>query len=139
MAYTSLGYLNGLKPRDAELWQAQADYNGDNVNVYIDRANVTAAATSAIWSYKVPFYLVGASSGAVIPYTGVIGAAASDTSSAGTAAVDDATPAVVMGRGEVTLSGDAAAWLAAEAATLTLTYTDLRAGTHTDTFVVTFA
>lgn len=130
--------LEGLPPKDVELWQAQADFNADAVLVVVDRPNVTPAPTSAVWSYIVPFRLVGENSGLTIPYTGVIGAGAADTSSAGTAAVDDASPAVVMGKGTVTFSGDAAAWLNTETATLTLTYTNLRGGTDTDTFVVTF-
>lgn len=134
----TLDYLSGLPRRDVELWKAQAEYNADSVVVVVDRANVTPAPTSAIWSYVVPFHLAGSVSGYTIPYTGTIGAGIADTSSAGTAAIDDATPAVVMGKGQVTVSGDAAAWLNSETATLTLTYTNLRGGTTTDTFVVTF-
>lgn len=134
----TLGFLSGLAPRDVELWKAQADFNADKVLVVVERANVTPAPTSAAWSYEVPFSLVGEVSGYVIPYNGTIGAAASDTSSAGTASVSSATPTVTMGRGTVTLSGDAQAWLNSETATLTLTYTNLRGGTATDTFVVTF-
>lgn len=134
----TLDFLAGLPLRDVELWKAQADYNADAVLVQVDRANVTPAPTAAIWSYVVPFSLVGENSGLVIPYTGVIAASVGDTSSAGTAAIDDATPAVTLGRGTVTISGDAQAWLNAETATLTLTYTNLRGGTDTDTFVVTF-
>ena len=134
----TIDYLAGLPPRDVELWKAQADYNADAVLVQVDRANVTPAPTSAAWSYVVPFSLVGENTGYVIPYTGTIGAGIADTSSAGTASIDDATPAVVMGRGTVTVSGDAQAWLNTETATLTLTYTNLRGGTDTDTFVVTF-
>jgi len=134
----TIDFLQGLPPRDVELWKAQADYNADAVLVVVDRANVTPAPTAAAWSYVVPFSLVGENSGYVIPFTGVIGAGVSDTSSAGTATIDDATPSVVMGRGKVTVSGDAAAWLNSEAATVTLTYTNLRGATDTDTFVVTF-
>lgn len=134
----TLGFLSGLAPRDVELWKAQADYNADKVLVVVERANVTPAPTAAAWSYEVPFSLVGEVSGYVIPYNGTIGAAAADTSSAGTAAVSSATPTVTMGRGTVTLSGNAQAWLDTETATLTLTYTNLRGGTATDTFVVTF-
>jgi len=138
MAKRSLDFLNGLPARAQELWKAQADMNADAVLVVIDRANVAPAPTAAVWSYTVPFYLVGENSGYVIPYTGVIAAGAADTSTAGTAAVDDASPAVTMGKGSVVFSGDAAAWLDTETATLTLTYTNFRGGTDTDTFVVTF-
>lgn len=133
-----LTYINGLPPKDKNLWLAQADFNSDSVTVEIGIANVTPAPTSAIWSYTVPFRLKGSNSGLTLPYTGTIGAGAANTSSAGTAAVDDATPAVTLGVGTVTFSGDAQDWLDSETATLTLTYTNLRGGTDTDTFVVTF-
>jgi len=134
----SIGYLNGLPPRDVELWQAQAEYNSDRVLVVIDRANVAPKPTAAAWSYVVPFRLVGEGSGLVLPYTGIVAATVADTSQAGTATVSTATPMVTMGSGSVTLAGDAASWLNTEAATLTITYTNLRGGTDADTFVVTF-
>lgn len=128
----------GIAPSARELINAAAELAADNVVVYIMPANVTPAPTSAAWSYTVPFELRGGTSGLVVPYNGTIGAAASDTSSAGTASVSSATPTVVNGRGTVTVSGNAAAWLNTETATLTLTYTKMRTGTATDTFVVTF-
>lgn len=131
-------FLNGLPPRDVELWRAQSEFNADKVLVVVDRANVTPAPTSAAWSYKVPFRLVGEISGLTLPYTGTVGVAASDTSSAGTASVPAATVDVVLGRGVATLAGDAAAWLNTEEAVLTITYTNLRGGTDTDTWKTTF-
>ena len=130
--------LEGIPPRVRDVLQAQAEFNADSVVVVVDRANVTPAPTSAAWSYTVPFHLAGEISGLTIPFTGVIGAGIADTSSAGTATIDDASPSVVMGKGQVVVSGDAAAWLNTETATLTLTYTNLRGGTDTDTFAVTF-
>lgn len=110
----------------------------DKVLIVIDRTNIAPAPTSAVWSYDVPFRIVGEVSGNTIPINGTIGAAASDTSTAGTASVPSATVDVVNGVGIAKLEGDAQAWLNAETATLTLTYTNLRGGTDTDTFVVTF-
>ncbi len=133
-----LSYLNGLPPRDVELWRAQSEFNADKVLVVVDRANITPAPTSAAWSYKVPFRLVGEISGLVLPYTGTVGVAASDDSTAGTASVPAATVNVVMGSGVATLEGDAQAWLNGEVATLTITYTNLRGGTDTDTWTATF-
>lgn len=133
-----VSYLNGLPPRDVELWRAQADLNGDKVLVVVDRANITPAPTSAAWSYKVPFRLVGETTGLVLPYTGIVNVSAADTSTSGTASVPAATVNVVMGSGVATLEGDAQAWLNAETATLTISYPNLRGGTDTDTFVVTF-
>jgi len=121
-----------------ELWKAQSELNAGAVSIVVDRANVTPAPTAAAWSYSVPFRIVGTASGLVVPYTGNIVAGAADTSSAGTASVDDSSPPVVMGTGTVKLNGDAAAWLSTETATLTLTFTDGYGTAHTDTFVVTF-
>lgn len=133
-----LTFLNGLKPRNRELWKAQAEFNSDSVSLVVDRANITPAPTAAAWSYSVPFRLVGEISGLVLPFTGTVGATVGDTSTAGTASVPAATVDVVMGSGVATINGDAEAWLDTETATLTLTYTNLRGGTDTDTFVVTF-
>jgi hypothetical protein len=132
-------FLHGITPRVAELVKAQSEFNADKVLVVVDRANLTASATSSAWSYSVPFRIVGEISGLTIPYTGTVGVGASDTSTAGTASVPAATVDVTLGRGTATLNGDAAAWLATETATLTITYTNLRGGTDTDTWVVTFA
>jgi len=133
-----ISYLAGLPKKDQELWRAQAEFNADRVLLVIDRANVTPEPTSAVWTYSVPFRLVGENTGLTIPFTGLIGQAAGDTSTAGTASVSAATIECVMGIGTADISGDAADWLDTETATLTLTYTNLRGGTDTDTFVVTF-
>lgn len=130
--------LSGVQPRERDVLKAAGELAADQVLVEVLRDNVAPAPTSAAWSYVVPFRLKGEISGLTLPYTGTIGAGAGDTSSAGTASVSSATPSVVMGVGSVTLSGDAAAWLNTETATLTLTYTNMRGGTDTDTFVVTF-
>lgn len=111
--------------------------SNDDVVVIVERANITPAPTSAKWSYVVPFHLETAA-GETVPFNGTIGAAATTTSVAGTPAVSSATPSVVNGRGTVTVSGNAAAWLATEKVTVTLTHTNLRGDTDTDTFVVTF-
>lgn len=129
--------LSGFQPELREILIAQAKFNAGDVSVVIGLANVTPAPTAAIWSYTVPFELQTAT-GQLIPYSGNVAASAGNTSTAGTAAVGDATPAVVLGKGEVGFSGDAAAWLSTETATLTVTYTDAYATAHTDTFVVTF-
>ena len=133
-----LSYMAGIPPRIREIFTGMSELFADKVLVVIDRANIASAPTAAAWSYNVPFRLVGEVSGLVLPYTGTVGAGAADTSSAGTASVPAATVNVVNGSGVATLSGDEAAWLNTETATLTLTYTNLRGGTDTDTFVVTF-
>ena len=129
--------LQGLNPQLRYLWNSQAKFNADDVTIVIDRADVTPAPTAAAWSYVVPFKMKTAA-GEIIPFTGNVVAAAADTSSAGTASVDDTSPAVVMGVGEVTLSGDAAAWLDTETATATISFTTAYGKAINDVFTVTF-
>lgn len=130
--------LSGVAPGLRELLLAQAKFNANDIAVVVDRANVTPLPTDAAWSYAVPFSIQSAD-GDILPYTGNIAAtAAEDTAGAGTADPDDATPAVVMGRGTVNFVGTEADWLTTETATLTLTYTTAYATAKTDTFVVTF-
>jgi len=127
----------GIKPQLRKWMEAQAKFNAEDIAIVVLRSDVTPAPTSAVWSYTVKFEMQTAA-GEIIPYTGNIAAAASNTSTDGTAAVDDATPAMVNGQGTVTLSGDAEPWLDTETATLTLTYTTAYGNDKTDTFVVTF-
>ena len=137
-----LSFLGGLPPREQELWAAQADYNADSVSVVIDRANITVAANDT-WTYTIPFHLVGSISGVVIPYNGTIGAAVSLTTGSGPVpAVGDATPDVRMGSGTVVVSAgnvSGGSYVATDVATLTLTYTNLRGSTTTDTLTVTMS
>lgn len=134
-----LTYLKGLPPRDVELWRAQADFNADKVLVVIDRANITVAANDT-WSYVVPFRLVGENSGLVIPYSGVVGAAVVLTTGSGpTPVVSSATPTVTMGSGTVTVSHGDTGYAAGDISTLTITYTNLRGATDTDTLTVTMS
>ena len=121
-----------------EFMVAVGDLVADKVTVVAMPADVAPAPTAAVWSYTVPFEIRSSVTGSVLPCGGNVAATVGDTSTAGTAAVSTATPTVKMGRGSVVLSGDAAAWLNTETATLTLTYTNTRGGTATDTFVVTF-
>jgi hypothetical protein len=134
---TNLSYLGGIPPK-------QRDYNtgiskalGDDVAVVIERANVTPAPTGAAWSYVVPFHLETAA-GETVPFNGTIAAAAVSTVGDQTPTVSDATPAVVNGRGTVTLIGAIDTWANNDKTTLTLTYTDLQGVSKTDTFTVTF-
>lgn len=134
-----IGYLAGLPPRDVELWKAQADYNADAVLVVVDRANITVAANDT-WEYAIPFKLVGENCGFVIPFTGVVGAGVALTTGSGpTPTIDDATPAVIMGAGVVTVNHGDTGYAAGDVVTVTITYTNLRGATDTDTFTVTMS
>lgn len=96
-----------------------AAMSGD-LDLTIFTADVTPAPTAAEWEYTVKFGLVDSNGRIHDWYTGDITAAVADTSTAGTASIDDATPSIVNGVGTVVLSGDAAAWLDTETATVTL-------------------
>lgn len=135
-----LSYTKGLQPKLIEVVEGISQLLGDRVLVVIDRANVTVAANDT-WSYVVPFRLVGEDTGTILPYTGTVGAAVTQSTGTGqTPTVSSATPTVTMGSGNVTVAwGAATGWGAGEIATLTLTYTNLRAGTDTDTFTVTMS
>jgi hypothetical protein len=111
---------------------------GQGLKFTILTADVAPAPTAAIWSYTVKFEIQDASGNGMEAFDGDVTAAAADTSTAGTASVDDTSPAVVNGVGTVVLSGDAADWLNTETATCTLTHT-LNGNTVTsDVFTVTF-
>lgn len=105
-----------------QLVQMQKAMSGDMI-ITIDTANVTPAPTAAAWSYTVKFRITDAVGKTHDWYSANFTAAIADDSSAGTASIDDATPAVTNGYGSVTVSGDAAAWLNTEVATLSLSPT----------------
>lgn len=128
----------GQNPELRDVIEGIADLFADDVSMVILPANITPAPTAAAWAYTVPFELRSARTGVILPINGTVAATVADTSTAGTATVSTATPAVRMGRGQVNLIGNAAAWLNTETATLTVTYTNLRGGTDVDTWVVTF-
>lgn len=135
---TNLSYLGGIPPKQREYDMGMSKMvSNDDVVVVIERANVTPAPTAAAWSYVVPFHLE-TTAGETVPFNGTIAAAAVSTVGDQTPTVSSATPAVVNGRGTVTLNGAIDTWAENDVTTLTLTHTNLRGGTDTDTFTVTF-
>lgn len=136
---TDTSFLNGLSRREQELWSAQAQFNADKVLVVIDKPNVTEAANST-WSYALPFRLVGETTGETIPYTGTVGAAITNSvGSDHSPTVSSATPTVTMGRGTVTAAHGGTGYTATDVQTVTITYTNLRGGTDTDTWTITMS
>jgi hypothetical protein len=132
-------YLAGIQPRLQEIITGIGELFADRVLVVIDRANITVAKNDT-WTYVFPFRLVGETSGLVLPYTGTIGAGVALTTGSGpTPTVDSATPAVTNGSGTVTVSHGDTGWDTGDVATLTLTYTNLRGATDTDTATVTMS
>ena len=86
-------------------------------------ATYSIPATAAAWSRAVQVRLETADGELHKWYSGPVTIAVGDTSSAGTAAISPTAGAYYMTDGvlDVTLSGAAAAWLAADTATLTAT------------------
>jgi len=110
----------------------------DDVAVVIERANITPAPVATSWTYQVPWHLETAN-GEMVPYNGTCAATATETGTSETADPTDATPNVTNGVGDViTFAGTDGTWANTDTATLTITYTDLRGTTATDTWVVTF-
>jgi hypothetical protein len=130
--------MTGVKPRLREYLAAQAAGMSGDIAINILTADVTPAPTTSAWDYIVKFEIVDSSGNVHSWFSGDITAAASDTSVAGTASVDDTTPPVVNGVGTVTLSGTAASWLNAETAQVDLDATILGVTVTTQTFTVTF-
>lgn len=137
---TGISEKLGLKPQLREQLEVFASALNGDILIDIKTAEVTPSPTSSAWNYTVGFELVDSEGRLHNWINQDIAAAAGDTSTAGTASVGDATPAVVNGKGTVVLSGDAADWLDTETATLTLNGSISSLGvTLTDaTWVVTF-
>lgn len=137
---SNLEYRNGIPPkqRDYDVGMSKM-VSQDDVTIVIERANITPAPVTGTWTYQVPWHMETAA-GEMVPYTGTIAAtSAESTSGGGEADASKANIPVVNGIGEpVTFAGTTGTWANADTATLTLTHTNLRGGTDTDTWVVTF-
>lgn len=116
---------------DALLAALQAGYRADTVPTMeaamagdmvltITPATVNRAATAAAWTRTVTIQLETAAGEVHTWYNADLAVAIATTSVAGTASITDATPPMVAGVCQVVVSGDAAAWLAVETDTLTL-------------------
>lgn len=128
----------GIQPATREALSVIAAGMSGDIVINTITAEPTPAPTSDVWSYTVGFELTDTAGNRHEWYNGDVTAAASDTSTAGTAAVDDGTPAVVNGYGTVVLSGDAADWLDTETAVLTLDGTIMGTALDAVTWTVTF-
>ena len=137
-----LSYTKGIAPRNVEILEGFGQILGDRVLVHIDNANVTEAASDT-WSKTINFRIIGEDSGLVLPLNQTVGAAVSLTTGSGPVpAVSTATPRVVWGSGSVTVSAGnvtGGSYVATDVATLTITYTNLRGDTDTDTWTITMS
>ena len=133
--------LSGQATQNEEISSHSSALNGDMV-FSITPATVDRAATASAWTRDVEI-VVQDSQGVVMAwltqdFTNTLSIA--DTSTAGTASIASTTLSLVNGKATVTVSGDAASWVAAETDTLTvgnitvLGYT-VTGGTSVQTFV----
>jgi hypothetical protein len=129
----------GLTPNE-NIDVLSAAINGD-MSMTITPTTVTTAATAAAWTRNVNIKIVDDNglvhSWLTQDFTTTLSIA--DTSTAGTASITSTTLSIVDGKADVTVSGDAQNWLAAETDTLTvgnltiLGYT-VTGGTSVETF-----
>jgi len=118
---SKIGLALGNQDLANELAAMATGLNGDLV-LRITPTTNTKAATAAAWSNKITVELVD-SVGRVHTWfnkTLTSKVTVADTSTAGTATVGSANLVFVNGKATVTLSGNAAAWLATETATVTI-------------------
>jgi hypothetical protein len=103
-------------------WDAFVKAHSGDMVFLCTPAAPTVKATSSGWSLPVTVQLATADGEVHKWFQGPITLAIADTSAAGTASITPAAGAHNMVDGElsVTISGDAAAWLAAETATLSI-------------------
>ncbi len=115
--------------------------NGD-MTIVITPTTVDRAATAAVWSRTVNIKIVDSNGlkHSWLTQGFATSLAIADTSTAGTASIASTTLSIVNGEADVIVSGDAAAWLATETDTLTISnltilgYT-VTGGTSVQTFV----
>lgn len=115
---TKIGFQPELR---RELDLRDAAMSGDIV-MTIDPATATPAPTAAAWTRNVLVQLESAD-GRVHSWlndTYATTSSIANTSSAGTASIASTTLTIVNGKAVITVSGDAAAWLATETDTLTI-------------------
>ena len=129
----------GITPQQREVIELRDKAMSGDIVLNVLRADVTPSPTSSVWTYTVKCSVETAAGEIHDWYSGELGAAAADTSTAGTAAVDDSTPSCVNGIATVVLSGDAATWADTETATCTFSSSDILGVNPSDAvFTVTF-
>lgn len=112
----------GLSPElRKELKLRDKAMSGDMVWVFTP-ATTSKAARSTAWTRKVVVELQTAAGEVHSWFNKSItsGVSIADTSTAGTATIPSTTLTIVNGRAEITVSGNAVAWLATETDTLTV-------------------
>lgn len=112
----------GVSPQQRRIDDLQAKAAAGDLVWVLTPATKSTAATSAAWTRKVLVQLKTAAGEVHEWFNKAIttGVSIADTSSAGTASITSTTLTIVNGQAEITVSGTAAAWNAAETDTLTV-------------------
>ncbi len=132
----------GIQPAVREEFALRDSAMAGDMIWVLTPATVDRAATASAWTRDVVVELQNTAGQVHSWYDAVIttGVSIADTSTAGTASIASTTLTIVNGKAVVTVSGDAAAWLATETDTLTvaeatiMSYT-VAAKTSVQTFV----
>jgi hypothetical protein len=114
--------MQGLNPTTrASIAVRDSAMSGD-IAYRVSPATMNRPATAAAWTQKIVVELVNSAGKVHDWFNGAIATAASvaDASALGTATINATTLTFVNGVAELTLSGDAAAWVALETATVTI-------------------
>ena len=134
--------LIGLEPNLRDYLDILASSMAGKLTMSISPATTTRPATAAAWTRKVLVTIVD-DKGRLCDWLTADYAskvAIADDSTLGTASIASTTLSIVDGKAEITISGTAAAWVAAETNTLTLSnitlmgYT-ITGGTSVETIV----
>ncbi len=135
--------MNGLEGIQPKLRQLLTDMgaavSGSAITMVITPATWTPKPTSAAWESYVA--VTFKCNGSICEWMNgiTISASVADSSTAGTATIDSATPAVKNGVARIKVIGDAAAWLNSETVTVTIANKTVLGATVTGgTSVATF-
>ncbi len=119
-------YLGGYSNLGANAFTTFMKAQSGDIVLKVTPATTTPAPTAAAWTQAVVITLETADGEVHEWYNGTVTIAIGDTSTAGTASISPTAGATYMNNGSltVTISGNAAAWLNSETATLTVSATD---------------
>ena len=112
----------GMAPQERNYEDLVAKAMAGDMVWTVTPATKSTAATAAAWTRKVLVELKTAAGEVHEWFNKAIttGVSIADTSAAGTASITSTTLTIVDGKAEITVSGNAAAWNAAETDTLTI-------------------
>jgi len=115
--------LTGVQPALRDHLTQQSSALAGDMAFKCTPATITRAATAALWTRTVVVTLETAAGALHDWYNATVttGVSIADTSTAGTASIPSTTLTFVNGKATVVVAGDAAAWLATETDTLTVT------------------